>query len=303
MPNERNFEDVLARYPELIEAGLRLIGRQVSLYGGRCDLLFEDAFHRRLLIELKWGPIRDEHVGQILRYVGSILSGDNPDLRVMLIGNRVPVNIGRSLDHLGIAWRQINRTDILQFVKERDDVEFISVFDSDDDAALNVPGLERRRKIGPVEPKHALGHPEPHPTGVGLRPALLAVVEQASLNGAFEAFKNGRTSLLLGVGTALAKASNMPISTVYFKSKVRPGETPAIVAKAKLLEITDVNRPQERLAGFENELWKFYYSFKDLSRLSEPIPLSSLRRYPSGKTLRNDAPGTCLVEELADESL
>jgi hypothetical protein len=117
-----------------------------------------------------------------------------------------------------------------------------------------------------------------------------------------EELKNGKASILFGANTRLAKAREMPISTVYFKPKVRLGEIPAIVAQAKLLEITDENRPLERLAGRENELWKFYYRFNDLSRLPKPVPLSSLRRYPSGITLRNDALGTCLVEELADKS-
>jgi len=42
--DERTFEAILAKYPELIEDGLEMKGRQVSLYGRRMDLLFEDAF-------------------------------------------------------------------------------------------------------------------------------------------------------------------------------------------------------------------------------------------------------------------
>jgi hypothetical protein len=39
---EKDFEDIIARYPELIKDGLTLKGRQVTLYGRRMDLLFED---------------------------------------------------------------------------------------------------------------------------------------------------------------------------------------------------------------------------------------------------------------------
>ena len=54
--------------------------------------------NRKLIIELKIGPIKDEHIGQILSYEGMILSHDDPAVRVMLIGNRVPPNIQKSLE-------------------------------------------------------------------------------------------------------------------------------------------------------------------------------------------------------------
>ena len=104
---EKNFEDIIAKYPELIEDDLTLKGRQVTLYGRRMDLLFEDKFRRRLIVELKIGPIKDVHIGQVLSYEGMLLSGEDPTIRVMLIGNRVPPNIQRSLDHHGIAWCEI----------------------------------------------------------------------------------------------------------------------------------------------------------------------------------------------------
>ena len=39
---EREFEDILAIYPELIEQGLTLQGRQVNVDRKFIDLLFED---------------------------------------------------------------------------------------------------------------------------------------------------------------------------------------------------------------------------------------------------------------------
>jgi len=111
---EKNFEDILFRYPELIEDDLTLIGRQVTIYGRRMDLLFEDRFKRKLIVELKIGPIKDVHIGQVLSYEGILLSAEDPTIRVMLIGNRVPPNIQRTLDHHGIAWREIT----LSFLKE-----------------------------------------------------------------------------------------------------------------------------------------------------------------------------------------
>jgi hypothetical protein len=104
---ESLFEDILAKYPQLIEEGLVLVGRQMAIYGRRMDLVFKDTFGRQLIVELKAGPIKDEHIGQIMSYEGSMLSHDNPDLRIMLVGTRVPPNIQRSLDHHGIAWKEI----------------------------------------------------------------------------------------------------------------------------------------------------------------------------------------------------
>jgi RecB family endonuclease NucS len=97
--SEKQFEDLICQYPELIEEGLTLKGRQITLYGRRMDILFEDRLKRKLIVELKIGPIKDEHIGQILAYEGMLLSSEDPSVRVMLVGNRVPPNLRRSLDH------------------------------------------------------------------------------------------------------------------------------------------------------------------------------------------------------------
>jgi len=129
MVNERTFEDILWKYPELIESGLTAKGRQVALYGRRIDLLFKDKHKRDLLVELKVGPIKDEHIGQLMSYEGMLLSADNPSIRVMLIGNRVPPNIGRALDHHGIAWKEITNSVIENFLKQKKDVDLLRFFD------------------------------------------------------------------------------------------------------------------------------------------------------------------------------
>ena len=53
---EKDFEEIICKHSELIEDGLTLISRQLSLYGRRMDILFEDKFKRKLIIELKAGP-------------------------------------------------------------------------------------------------------------------------------------------------------------------------------------------------------------------------------------------------------
>jgi len=128
MINEKDFEDIICKYPELIEDGLTCKGRQITLYGRRMDILFEDKFKRKLIIELKVGPIKDEHIGQILSYEGMLLSAENPTIRVMLVGNRVPPNIQRSLDHHGIAWKEITLSDIKVLLERKNDKEFFKLF-------------------------------------------------------------------------------------------------------------------------------------------------------------------------------
>jgi RecB family endonuclease NucS len=54
---EKNFENVLHKYPELIEDGLKFSGRQVSVGGKFVDLLFIDRFGQKLVIELKKGSL------------------------------------------------------------------------------------------------------------------------------------------------------------------------------------------------------------------------------------------------------
>ena len=70
---EKDLEDMICKYPELIEEGLTFKGRQINLFGKIMDILFEDRFKQRLIIELKKGVITREHVGQVMDYVGRAL--------------------------------------------------------------------------------------------------------------------------------------------------------------------------------------------------------------------------------------
>lgn len=125
---ERELEDIIIKYPGLIEAGLILKGRQVNFKGKVPDLLFMDRHGQTLIVELKIGVIRREHVGQIMDYAGSLLSQDDPTLRVMLVGNHVPNNLRRSLDHYGIEWKEIPFSLLKNFLHEKGDYEFLKYF-------------------------------------------------------------------------------------------------------------------------------------------------------------------------------
>ena len=125
---EKDFEEILCKYPDLIEDNLQFKGKQVHLYGRRMDIVFEDKFNRTLIVELKIGPIKDEHVGQILSYEGILLSSEDPTIRVMLIGNRVPPNIRLSLDHHGIAWKEIPISYLKDYLSTKSDFELLKLF-------------------------------------------------------------------------------------------------------------------------------------------------------------------------------
>lgn len=125
---EKHFEDVLSRYPDLIEFGLKLVDRQINVGGKFADLLFEDRFGQKLIIELKKGVIKREHMAQLLEYEGHFLSPENPNVRVMLIGNRVPPNISKSLDHHGFEWKEITEEALKQHLQKVNDSELLSVF-------------------------------------------------------------------------------------------------------------------------------------------------------------------------------
>jgi len=127
---ESDMEEIIAKYPILIEDQLTLLGRQVSLGSLRVDLLFRDRFDETLVVELKKGVIKREHVGQIMEYSGTLY--DEKPVRLMLVSNRVPPAFRRSLEYHGIEWREITQERFTQFLIVND-----------------KPLLERLQKVRP----------------------------------------------------------------------------------------------------------------------------------------------------------
>ena len=121
MISERLFEDVLVKYPELIEDSLKFVGRQVNHYGKRIDILFEDRFKEKLIIELKKDNLDRNALSQVMEYEGYILSEKDPSARVMLIANRIPLNLKKAMDHHGIEYKEITHRQIFEFLEKRDE--------------------------------------------------------------------------------------------------------------------------------------------------------------------------------------
>jgi hypothetical protein len=129
MLSEKLFEDILVKYTELIEDKLTFIGRQVTYFGKRIDILFEDRFKEKLVVELKIGNLQRAALSQVLEYEGYILSEKDPTARVMIIANRIPLNLKKAMDHHGIEYKEITLNQLRQFLEKRDDELLKAIID------------------------------------------------------------------------------------------------------------------------------------------------------------------------------
>ncbi|MHC1729292.1 MAG: endonuclease NucS domain-containing protein [Syntrophobacteraceae bacterium] len=144
--NEHQFEDIIERYPELIEPGLTFQARQFPVKGRFIDLLFIDRHGQKLIVELKNGTILRKHVGQLMDYEGELLNPDDPTVRVMLIGNRVPPNLRRSLEHHGFEWKELTHSGIIGFLRQRNDTEFLRYFSEEETTEIGYAAPMQENK-------------------------------------------------------------------------------------------------------------------------------------------------------------
>jgi len=120
MLTEKLFEDILVKYPDLIEQKLRFIDRQVTYFGKRIDILFEDRFKEKLIVELKINQLKRETLGQVMEYQGYVLSEKDPITRVMIIANRIPLSLQKAMDHHGIEYKELTLKSLLDFLENTD---------------------------------------------------------------------------------------------------------------------------------------------------------------------------------------
>lgn len=277
MLTEKDFEYIICKYPELIEDGLIFKGRQIALFGRRMDVLFEDKFKRKLIIELKVGPIKDEHIGQILSYEGMLLSGDDPTIRVMLIGNRVPPNIQKSLDHHGIAWKEISFSRLKECLTENNDAEFLNLFDIE---VFNPePDISKNKETVKVDYSVS-----------GKSPALFVPILKQWIDEAFVFFSEGKEKLYFFTNSGIGTAGSLGIKSVYFKLK---GDR-EITAKADFIDLLEENPDAYRLPGAKAQ-GKYFYGYKNLRWLKKAVSLIDLKYFKSEKNLRTDVPGACII--------
>lgn len=118
--SEGDIEEMIARHPEIIERGLTLKGRQVTFRGKRVDLILTDRFGDTLIVELKKGVIRREHIGQLAEYLGHVGEGEEGRIRIMLIGSVIPQYLRRGMERLGIEFREMANRDYTEFLRVKD---------------------------------------------------------------------------------------------------------------------------------------------------------------------------------------
>jgi hypothetical protein len=77
----------------------------------------------------------------------------------MLIGTRVPPNLRRSLDHHGIAWKEITPTDLLSYLHGKCDADLLSIFEEAAPLASTVVHSRQiaQRNQGPAGQTRELG--------------------------------------------------------------------------------------------------------------------------------------------------
>ena len=130
---------------------------------------------------------------------------------------------------------------------------------------------------------HALG---------GACPALLGLVEEKWIEQAFVYFKNGgKEKLYFCTNSSIGAASSPDIKSVYFKLKGRK----ELSLKADWVELLEDNPRGYRLSGSEDDLGKYYYGYKNLRWLKNQVNLVDVKYYKSGKNLRTDVPGACII--------
>ena len=129
---EKDFENIICKYPDLIEEGLTLKGTQVYIDGKYVDIIFEDRFEQKLIVELKRGTVVRKDIAQLLDYEGHFVSPDNPTTRVMLVGCRIPKNLKLSLDHHGFEWKEIPVLKLKEKLQSKGESQLLSIIEGID---------------------------------------------------------------------------------------------------------------------------------------------------------------------------
>ena len=122
---EFHLENVLARYPEIIEPGLIVLNRQLSVRSKRIDLLFIDETGRKLIVEVKIGTLCPTDIGQLSEYCHYVFEKDGVRPRGMLVGAHVPDEIRGAAGFNGFECKCLTLGHLEQLMWERGDREML----------------------------------------------------------------------------------------------------------------------------------------------------------------------------------
>lgn len=107
---EKDIENLIAQNPDIIfpNAGFQLVGQQVRL--GKCfaDIIFEDRYNRKIIVEVKRGILSRDAAGQVIEYYG-LLKTENPDsfVELVLCANIIPPERKKFLEAIGIECKEL----------------------------------------------------------------------------------------------------------------------------------------------------------------------------------------------------
>ena len=133
---EAYFEQVLEKYPDLIEAGLSLRSRQLSFESSRFDLVFVDRSASTLLVEIKAREILQGDIGQVARYRSHLSRKLGLQARVMLVGTHIKEDILHAVEDMGFEWRVVTEKDIRTRLEDAEDNDLLAELDGSSRSAI-----------------------------------------------------------------------------------------------------------------------------------------------------------------------
>lgn len=129
MISKKTYMDILCRYPELVEPGLSLRGRNTSVYDHPVDILFDDKYGSRWVVQVRTAPIEDEMLGAQLSNQMGNLENEAPDIHFLFVADKIPRNLQEKLQHEGISWKEIELFQIKEHLKSNNDKELLEALD------------------------------------------------------------------------------------------------------------------------------------------------------------------------------
>jgi hypothetical protein len=124
---EKDIENLIAGYPDEFfpSSSFKLIGQQIRL--GKCyaDIIFEDKFNRKVIVEVKRGILSRDAAGQVMEYYG-LLKNEQPDsiIEMVLCANVIPAERKKFLETIGIECKELGINSI-NTIAEKYNYQFI----------------------------------------------------------------------------------------------------------------------------------------------------------------------------------
>ncbi len=156
--NERDMEDLIAEYPDDFFPTRRfeLKGRQQSFAQvGRFDLLFEDQFNTKILMELKAVTAKYEVATQLAKYKDELDARGEKHILMWLVAPQIPPSVREFLDRIGIEYNEIHFGEFRRVAERRgfsirSEAEPAAIGEGEEDSSATSK-TESKRSLGSFE--------------------------------------------------------------------------------------------------------------------------------------------------------